>query len=62
MASEITDEMLDIYTVSGTFDEIGAKVRARYEGLLDRVAFYIFYRPGEDDAAWRKLTKQFNAS
>jgi probable F420-dependent oxidoreductase len=62
MANEITDEMLDIYTVSGTFDEIGAKVRARYDGLLDRVAFYIFYRPGESDAAWRKLTKQFNAS
>jgi probable F420-dependent oxidoreductase len=60
MANEITDEMLDIYAVSGTFDEIAAKVKARYEGLLDRVAFYIPYRAGVDDAEWRKLTKQFN--
>ena len=44
MGSEITDEMLDIYAVSGTFDEIGERVQARYEGLLDRVAFYMPYR------------------
>jgi probable F420-dependent oxidoreductase len=60
MANEITDEMLDIYSVSGTFDDIGDKIKARYEGLLDRIAFYVNYRPGADDAAWRKLTKQFN--
>ncbi|MFZ0890709.1 MAG: TIGR03617 family F420-dependent LLM class oxidoreductase [Candidatus Binataceae bacterium] len=60
MANEITDEMLDVYAVAGTFDEIGAKVKARYEGLLDRVGFYIPYRAGVDDAEWRRLTKQFN--
>jgi probable F420-dependent oxidoreductase len=60
MASEITDEMLDVYAVSGTFDEIGEKVKQRYEGLLDRVAFYIPYRAGVDDAQWRKLAKEFN--
>jgi probable F420-dependent oxidoreductase len=61
MAQEITDEMLDTYAVSGTFDDIGEKVRKRYAGLLDRVAFYIPYRAGADDAAWRKLTAQFNS-
>jgi len=60
MADEITDEMLEVYAVAGTFDEIGAKVKARYEGLLDRVGFYIPYRAGVHDAEWRKLTKQFN--
>ncbi len=60
MAKEITDEMLDVYTVSGTFDDIADKVKQRYEGLLDRVAFYIPYRAGTDDAEWTKLAKRFN--
>jgi len=53
--------MLDVFTVSGTYDNIAAKVKANYEGLLDRVAFYFPYRPGQDDDAWRKLTREFNA-
>jgi hypothetical protein len=60
MAKEITDEMLDTYAVSGTYDEIADKVKERYHGLLDRVAFYIPYRAGIDDAEWRKLTRKFN--
>ena len=60
MAKEITDEMLDVYTVSGTFDDIADKVEERYDGLLDRVAFYIPYRAGTDDAEWAKLAKRFN--
>ncbi|HVN63578.1 MAG TPA: TIGR03617 family F420-dependent LLM class oxidoreductase [Candidatus Binataceae bacterium] len=60
MGKEITDEMLDVYTISGTFDEIADKVYARYDGLLDRVGFYIPYHPGTDDAQWRKLAQRFN--
>ncbi|HUO05059.1 MAG TPA: TIGR03617 family F420-dependent LLM class oxidoreductase [Candidatus Binataceae bacterium] len=60
MGQQITDEMLDVYTVSGTFDDIADKVHERYDGLLDRVAFYIPYHAGIDDAQWRKLAKRFN--
>ncbi len=60
MSKEITDEMLDVYTVSGTFDDIYDRVMTRYEGLLDRLAFYNPYRAGADDAEWRKLAKRFN--
>jgi probable F420-dependent oxidoreductase len=60
MASEITDEMLDVYAVAGTYDEIADKVMKRYDGLLDRVGFYIPYHAGTDDAEWRKLTRKFN--
>ncbi len=60
MSKEITDEMLDTYAVAGTFDDIGEKVMKRFEGLLDRVAFYIPYQSGADDAQWKKLTRQFN--
>jgi probable F420-dependent oxidoreductase len=61
MAQEITDEMLDTYAVIGTWDDIGEKIRKRYDGLLDRVAFYVPYRPGTHEAEWRKLTAQFNS-
>ena len=60
MAAEINDEMVDTYSVSGTFDEIGDKVKLRYDGLLDRLAFYMPYQAGTDDAAWRKLASDFN--
>jgi len=60
MANEITDEMLDVYSVTGTWDDIGDKLKKRYEGLLDRVAFYMPYQAGKNEAEWRKLTKQFN--
>jgi probable F420-dependent oxidoreductase len=54
MADEITDEMLDVFTVIGTHEEIGAKLRAKYTGVLDRIAYYMPYRPGTDDAFYRQ--------
>lgn len=60
MAAEITDEMLEVYAISGTPDDIGAKVKARYEGLLDRVMLYVPYRSPFQSDDWKALTKQFN--
>jgi hypothetical protein len=39
MSSLITDEMVDAFSVQGTPDEIGPKVRARYGDLVQRVSF-----------------------
>ena len=61
MARAITDEMLDVYAVTGTPDEIPAMLRARYNGLLDRVAFYFPYQLGELEARWRQFVRDFNA-
>jgi alkanesulfonate monooxygenase SsuD/methylene tetrahydromethanopterin reductase-like flavin-dependent oxidoreductase (luciferase family) len=60
MASEITEDMLEVYCVSGTFDNIAARIKQRYEGLLDRFAFYFPYRPGTDDEQWARIIKDFN--
>jgi probable F420-dependent oxidoreductase len=60
MPKLITDEMLDVYAVTGTYDNIAEKVKQRYEGLLDRVAFYVPYKAAFDNDIWRKLCKQFN--
>ena len=61
MADLITDEMLDTYAVVGTYDTIGAKLKERYEGLLDRTALYQPYQPGLDDPRLPRLVKEFNA-
>jgi probable F420-dependent oxidoreductase len=60
MAKEISDDMLEVYSLSGTFDNIAARIKQRYEGLLDRFAFYFPYRPGTDDEQWRAIINQFN--
>ncbi len=60
MAREITDEMLEVFAVTGSFEEIGAKLKERYKGLLDRVSLYMPFRPGQQDERWRKLCAQFN--
>jgi probable F420-dependent oxidoreductase len=61
MPKLITDEMLDVYAVSGTYDSIADKMKERFDGLLDRVAFYLPYKAGFDDATWGKICRQFNA-
>ena len=61
MADLITDEMVDVYAVTGTHDDVGRKLRDRYAGLLDRTAFY---QPGKqptlDDPRLPRLVKEFN--
>ena len=60
MADLITDEMVDTYAVTGTYSTIGAKIRERYAGLLDRTALYQPYQPGLDDPRLPRLVKEFN--
>jgi probable F420-dependent oxidoreductase len=39
MADLITDEMLEVYAVEGTWDQVPALLRKKYEGIIDRLAF-----------------------
>lgn len=57
----ISDEMLDQIAVVGTHDELGHKVKERYTGLLDRVAYYIPYDIGGREAMWNASLAAFNA-
>lgn len=59
MADEITDEMLDVYAVIGTFDEIVDKIKQRYTGYLDRFAFYFPFAT-TDATLWKDIVKAFN--
>jgi probable F420-dependent oxidoreductase len=56
MPDLITDEMLEVYAVQGTHDEVPGLLKKKYGGLLDRLAFYMPMRPaGTDDASWSEL-------
>jgi probable F420-dependent oxidoreductase len=60
MADLITDEMVETYAVTGTYDTIAARVRERYAGLLDRTAFYQPHQAGLDDPRLARVVKEFN--
>jgi probable F420-dependent oxidoreductase len=61
MADLISDEMLDTYAVTGTYDTIAARIHERYTGLLDRTAFYQPYtQPGVDNPRLPRVIKEFN--
>lgn len=59
MADLITDEMLDLFAVSGTFEEIGGKIRERYRGLYDRTQLYPSFQPALDDPRWPPVLTAF---
>jgi probable F420-dependent oxidoreductase len=55
MPALITDEMLDAFAVEAAPDEIGPALKQRYDGLIDRVALYLPFVPGEKDRFWRAV-------
>jgi probable F420-dependent oxidoreductase len=61
MGALITDEMMDAFTVEAPLDRIGAALRQRYAGVLDRVFSYMPYIPGELDEAWRAIAAAVQA-
>ena len=52
MTDLISDETLDLFAVSGPFDEIGDRIRERYRGLYDRTQLYPSFQPPLDDPRW----------
>ena len=62
MADLITDEMLDTYAVTATYDKLRDALVARYGGLLDRTALYQPYQPSLDDPRLPAAIRAFNSS
>ncbi len=58
MASEITDEMLHVYAVTGKWEEIPEKIQAKYGGILDRVSLYMPFTALDRDR-WRAIVRAF---
>lgn len=60
MADLVTDEMLEAYAVTATYDQLHAKIVERYDALLDRTALYQPYQPKQDDPRLPAAIKAFN--
>ena len=48
MANAITDEMLDVYAITSTWDELPRRLADKYAGVADRLIFYFAHE------AWEK--------
>lgn len=57
MPQRITDEMLSAFATEATPDEVGPALKERYEGLIDRVALYVPFVPGEKDEFWQAVAR-----
>src|SRR5918998_6917173 len=57
MPELINDEMLHAFAVEASPDEVGPALEERYEGLIDRVALYLPFVPGERDQFWRTVVE-----
>ncbi|MGB3682558.1 MAG: LLM class F420-dependent oxidoreductase [Rubrobacteraceae bacterium] len=55
MPQLITDEMLSEFAIEASPEEVGPALKQRYEGLIDRVALYVPFVPGEKDDFWRAV-------
>jgi probable F420-dependent oxidoreductase len=60
LSALVSDEMLDTFALSGSYETIGAKIKERYQGLLDRVALYQPYPVRPDDPRIAALIQSFN--
>jgi probable F420-dependent oxidoreductase len=56
----ISDEMLATFAVVAEPGELGAAVRERYDGLLDRVSLYLPFVPGERQDLWKTTLAAFH--
>ncbi len=56
----VTEEMVETIALRGPWEELGYRVQERYGDLVDRVSFYLPFRPGEKDAQWRKVLEAFH--
>ncbi len=61
LARQVPDAVVDAVAVRGSYEEIGHALRARYDGLVDRVASYWPFTPAEQ-AGWKRLCAAFNTS
>jgi alkanesulfonate monooxygenase SsuD/methylene tetrahydromethanopterin reductase-like flavin-dependent oxidoreductase (luciferase family) len=59
MTDLVSDETLDLFAVTGPFEEIGDRIRERYRGLYDRTQLYPSFQPSLDDPRWPKVLAAF---
>ncbi len=64
MGSLVGDDVLREFAVIAPPDELAQAVKARYEGLLDRIGYYFAFAPedAERELIWRSAAEVFSRS
>ncbi len=57
----VTDEMLNEFCLMTTQDNLAVDLKKRFGSLADRITLYTPFVPGEKDAWWQSLAKEFNS-
>jgi probable F420-dependent oxidoreductase len=60
MADMISDETLDHFAVTATWETVGARLRERYASICDRTQLYPAFQPSLDDPRLQTLIKEMN--
>ena len=61
MADLISDETLDHFAVTATWETLAGKLRERYDGICDRTQLYPAFQPSLDDPRLQTLFREMNA-
>jgi probable F420-dependent oxidoreductase len=59
LSAQVPETMLDAVLLRGAWEDVGHQLRARYAGVLDRLACYRPFRTSEV-AQWRRLAAAFH--
>jgi probable F420-dependent oxidoreductase len=57
----ITDDVLAHFTVRGSFDEVADRLREKYEGVVQRVGFYLPVIGGAHEKQWEGVVQSLAA-
>ena len=61
LGRQVTDEMLEQFGVIGTYDEIAARIKERWGGIVNRIAFAVPIRDGGDKERVKALIGELQA-
>jgi probable F420-dependent oxidoreductase len=61
MADLISDETLDHFAVTATWETLGARLRERYDGICDRTQLYPSFQPSLDDPRFAALLRELKS-
>lgn len=61
MMEVVTDDVLDLFAVRGEFDAIADALRDKYDGVVDRLGFYLPVIGSGQEDRWEAVVKEFPA-
>ncbi|NJN19385.1 MAG: TIGR03617 family F420-dependent LLM class oxidoreductase [Oscillochloris sp.] len=61
MGGLISPEMIQTFAIEAPPERLGSAIRERFDGLIDRIALYMPFVPGQHSDFWRLLVQQIQA-